>query len=150
MFNFTPSTSHTRVDADRRVASLFLKRFAARCTSANSAVKARFLSHDASRTSMETCTRSSLRWNTSLGEKAAGRPLPKTLALRPREACKTAPNKECRYHIASKSLTARVMARQPQPYVTHLVGQKVRPPGGLEIKPVFGCVLSISHCYLRA
>ena len=107
MFNFTPPTSHTRADADRRVASLFLKRFAARCTSANSAVKARFLSHDASRTSMETCTRSSLRWNTSLGEKAAGRPLPKTLALRPREACKTAPNKECRYHIASKSLTAR-------------------------------------------
>ena len=42
------------------------------------------------------------------------------------------------------------MARQPQPYVTHLVGQKVRPPGGLEIKSVFGCVLLIFHCYLRA
>ena len=42
------------------------------------------------------------------------------------------------------------MARQPQPYVTHLVGQKVRPPGGPEIKSVFGCVLLIFHCYLRA
>ena len=45
-------------------------------------------------------------------KKAAGRPLPKTLALRPREACKTAPNKACRYHIASKSLTARIYGTQ--------------------------------------
>ena len=94
-----------------------------------------------------------LFWGQRLGaaqEKEATPEWRSPLALRTREVCKIASSEACRYHITENYWRLLFVARQPQPYVTHLVGQKVRPPGGLEINSVFGCVLSISHCYLHA